>query len=48
MLHYTKLERLVSDKQSSLLGPFVIYEENEVFMNMTPVASDTTLHFLGK
>jgi hypothetical protein len=44
MLHYTKLERLASDKQSSLLSPFVIYEENEV---LTPVASVTTLDFLG-
>ncbi len=30
VLHYNKLERLVSDKHSSLLGTFVSYEENEV------------------
>jgi hypothetical protein len=30
MSHYTKLERLARDKDSSLLGPFVSYEENEV------------------
>jgi hypothetical protein len=30
VLHYTRLERLARDKHSSLLGPFVSYEENEV------------------
>jgi hypothetical protein len=29
MLHYTKVERLARDKHSSLLGPFINYEENE-------------------
>ncbi len=30
MLHYTRLERLDKGKRSSLLEPFVIYEENWV------------------
>ncbi len=30
MLHYTRLERLAKDKYSSLLGPFVSYEEKEM------------------
>ncbi len=30
VLHYTRRERLVRDKHSSLLAPFVSYEENEV------------------
>ncbi len=30
VLHYTRLERLASDKHSSILGPFMSYEENEV------------------
>jgi hypothetical protein len=30
VLHYTMLERLARGKQSSLLGPFFRYEENEV------------------
>ncbi len=30
MLHNTRLERLSGEKYSSLLGPFVSYEENEV------------------
>jgi hypothetical protein len=29
-LDYTRSERLASDKHSSLLGPFISYEENEV------------------
>jgi hypothetical protein len=29
-LDYTRSERLASDKHSSLLGPFVTYEENKV------------------
>ncbi len=37
MLHYTRLERLSSDKDSSLLGQFLSYEENKVlFVNMDP------------
>ncbi len=28
MLHYTKLERLASDKHPSLLGPFMGYEKH--------------------
>jgi hypothetical protein len=31
MLHYTRPERLDSDKHCSLLGPFSSYDENEVF-----------------
>jgi hypothetical protein len=27
MLHYNRLERFVKDKHSSLLGPFVSYED---------------------
>ncbi len=30
VLHYTRLERLARGKHSSLLDPFVSYEENEV------------------
>ncbi len=30
MLHYTQLEWLARDKHSSLFGPFISYEENEV------------------
>ncbi len=30
VLQYTRLERLARDKHSSLLGPFVSYEENGV------------------
>ncbi len=30
ILHYTKLESLAKDKRTSLLGPFVRYEENVV------------------
>ncbi len=30
VLHYTSLERLARVKYSSLLGPFVSYEENEL------------------
>ncbi len=29
VLHYTRLGRLAMDKDSSLLGPFLSYEENE-------------------
>jgi hypothetical protein len=29
MLHYTWLERLARDKHSSLMSPFVSYEDNE-------------------
>ena len=32
MLHYTRLERLARDKHSSLLGPFVSYEEKVVLI----------------
>ncbi len=32
MLNYTMLGRLSSDKRSSLMGPFVSWNENEVFM----------------
>ncbi len=31
VLHHTKLEKIVRDKLSSLLGLFVSYEENEMF-----------------
>jgi hypothetical protein len=30
------MERLAREKHASLLGPFRGYEENEVFVNMTP------------
>jgi hypothetical protein len=30
VLHYIRLERHTSDKHSSLLDPFISYEENEV------------------
>ncbi len=30
ILHYTRLESLAKDKRTSLLGPFVRYEENVV------------------
>jgi hypothetical protein len=32
VLHYTRLERLASEKHSSLLSPFVSSEENEVLL----------------
>jgi hypothetical protein len=32
VLHYTRLERLPSDKHSSLFVPYVSCSENEVFM----------------
>jgi hypothetical protein len=32
MLQYTRLERLARVKHSSLLGPFVSYEENKVLV----------------
>ncbi len=31
MLQYTRMEWFVGDKPSSLLDPFISYEENEVF-----------------
>jgi hypothetical protein len=34
MLHKARLERFATGKHSSLLDPFVSYEENEVFVNM--------------
>ncbi len=34
MLHYSTLERLVRDKHSSLLGPFVSYKENGGVVNV--------------
>jgi hypothetical protein len=30
VFHYTKLERLASDKHASLLGPFISYKEKKV------------------
>jgi hypothetical protein len=30
VLHYGRLQRRARDKQSSLVGPFVSYEENEM------------------
>ncbi len=38
MLHYNKLERLAREKHSSLLDPFVSYEENST-VNTVPGAS---------
>jgi hypothetical protein len=35
MLHYTRLKRLARDKHSSLLGPFITYEENKVLQIRT-------------
>jgi hypothetical protein len=32
VLHHTRLDKLVWNKQSSLLGPFVSYEEKEVLL----------------
>ncbi len=29
VLHYTILERLAKEKHSNLLGPFILYKENE-------------------
>ncbi len=37
LLHTVKLERLDKDKHSSLLGPFLSYEENEVLWIQTLV-----------
>jgi hypothetical protein len=30
LLYYTRPEKLAIDKQSSLLGPFISYKENEM------------------
>ncbi len=32
--NYTGFEKLAKDKHSSLLGPFIFYEENEVFWKL--------------
>jgi hypothetical protein len=45
VLHYTGLERLARDKQSSLLGRFVSYEENEV-LSIWHCVVFTPLHLL--
>jgi hypothetical protein len=45
MLDYIWLERLAMDKYSSLLDPFVSYEENKV-LAAVPGAAFTRLHFL--
>jgi hypothetical protein len=46
MLNYTGLEMLVRDNHSNLLGQFVTYEENKVFVNITPGVVFATLNFL--
>ncbi len=33
------LERLAKEKHSSLLGPFLSYGENDVFVKITPIVS---------
>ncbi len=33
-LNYTYLARLAKEKHSSLVGPFISYEENEVFWKL--------------
>ncbi len=35
VLHYTRLERLASDKHSSLSGSLVSYDKNEVLWILT-------------
>jgi hypothetical protein len=44
VLYFSWLER--RHKPSSLLGPFVSYEENEVFVNAAPGIVFTTLYFI--
>ncbi len=34
MLHFSRLESLAKDKRSSLLGSFICYEENEVWIRL--------------
>ncbi len=41
------LERLASDKHSSLMGPFVSYKQNEVLMNTVTGVTFTALHSNG-
>ncbi len=36
VVHYTKVEKLAKDKHSSVLCPFIIYGENEVFVYTIP------------
>jgi len=36
VVQYTRLDKLAKDKHSSLLNPFVNYEENYVFVSMIP------------
>ncbi len=44
MLHFARLERLVREKHSSLLGQFITYEEKSV-VNTAPVSDlDRYMH----
>jgi hypothetical protein len=45
VLQYTRVERHAKDKHSSLLGPFVSYDE---ILNTAPGTVFKTLHFLHK
>jgi hypothetical protein len=46
MLGYTRYKSLASDKHSSLLGPFIIYLENEVLWirAVEPTRVEPTAH----
>jgi hypothetical protein len=39
-LHNTRLERLTRDRDTSLLGPFESYKDNEVLLKLVPGASE--------
>ncbi len=46
VLHYSRLERLARDKQSSLLGQFISYEENKVINMLLQVLYSQHLIFI--
>ncbi len=48
MLHYTRQERLASDKHSILLGLLASYEGNKVVAINGPISLSVALHLAGK
>ncbi len=47
VLHYTRLKRFARDKHSSLSGPFISYEENEVLWMQLLVQIQNTSFFFA-
>ncbi len=47
MLHYFSIESLARDKHSSLLGPFLSYEANEVYLTVA-LGSNFNYDVVGK